>query len=297
MALSSPSLSLVELADSLPEQNVTTLLLRGLDFVMPGEWTNPHGLDAMIVQYTSAQDPTRIAAIRQKVIERFNDPTHGYQKAVNVYRMVDKADIALGAAALANKVGQRISFLSFLHRFTPKADTTQAIDLAVKLAAEAIGFGLLKGLKHQDMNAFAAALGQYAGASKMRLAALVCVDGIVPLGPDFVQTVSGMLGKIKPAQLKNNAVFSRLSHLIPGQNPGAQLSFLQGTLDSAGGWIKNFVGQNNLSRDKIVGSIGQFIEISDDALDYLGAFLDASTNYVEHTGIQTVAQMVIENAA
>ncbi|MEW5868092.1 MAG: hypothetical protein AB1894_02370 [Chloroflexota bacterium] len=287
-------LSIIALADDLPEQNITTLLLQGLDFIMPGEWNNPRGFDNMIQQFSGLHDPAQVAGIRQKALEHYNDPTCGYAKAMNVYRLVDKADIALGTAALANKVGQRISFLSFLHRFTPKADTTQAIDLAVKLAAEAIGFGLLKGLKHQDLNAFAAALADYAGASKLRLAALVCVDGIIPLGPDFVQAVSGLLGRTRPAELLDNPVFSRLSSLIPGQNTGAQLSFLQGTLDSAGNWINGFVRQHDLTRDKVVGSIGQFIELSDDVLDYLGAFLDASTNYVEHTGIQTISQAVIE---
>lgn len=295
--MTSASLSIVELANDLPEQNVTTLLLQGLDFIMPGEWSNPRGFEAMIQQYAGVQDPAQAAAIQQKASQLYQDPSLGYQKAVNVYRMVDKADIALGAAALANKVGQRISFLSFLGKFTPKADTTQAIDLAVKLAAEAIAFGLLKGLKHQDMQAFGDALAGYAGASKMRLAALVCVDGIVPLGPDFVQGVNGMLGKVRPTDLKDNAVFNRLSHLIPGQNAGAQLSFMQNTLEAAGGHINSFIGQHNLSKEKVVGSIGQFIELSDDVLDYLGAFLDASTNYMEHTGIQTVTQLLIESAA
>jgi hypothetical protein len=32
-------------------------------------------------------------------------------------------------------------------------------------------------------------------------------------------------------------------------------------------------------------------------LDYVAAFLDMSTNYYEHTGIQTVARRVIEQAA
>lgn len=292
----SASHPIIELADGLPEQNVTTLLLQGLDFIMPGEWTNPRGFDQIIQQVANTQDLNLVDVVHQKALKLYNDPTQRYQKALNVYSMVDKADIALGAAALANKIGRRISFLAFLNRFTPKADTTQAIDLAVKLAAEAISFGLINGLKFQDMNAFADALGHYAGASKMRLAALVCVDGIIPLGPDFTQSVGNILGKVKPGALSNNAVFSRLSHLIPGQNTGAQLSFMQNTLDSAQGWINNFVAANGLTKDKIIGSVGQFIELSDDVLDYLGAFLDASTNYFEHTGIQTISQVIIEKS-
>jgi len=50
MPSSSPSIA--ELANDLPEKSVTTLLLQELDFVMPGEWSNPHGFDAMIQQIT-----------------------------------------------------------------------------------------------------------------------------------------------------------------------------------------------------------------------------------------------------
>ena len=34
---------------------------------------------------------------------------------------------------------------------------------------------------------FLGALGDYSGESLMRMAALVCFDGLVPLGPDFIQ--------------------------------------------------------------------------------------------------------------
>jgi hypothetical protein len=39
------------------------------------------------------------------------------------------------------------------------------------------------------------------------------------------------------------------------------------------------------------------VEISDDKLDYLGAFLDVSTNYYAHTGAQTLARRLIERSA
>jgi len=38
------------------------------------------------------------------------------------------------------------------------------------------------------------------------------------------------------------------------------------------------------------------IRVGDEGLDYLGAFLDASTNYFTHTGTQSVATMLIEEA-
>lgn len=286
--------TLPQLVEGLPEQNVTTLLLQGLDFVVPGQWRNTRQFDALIQEVTGASDPAAVAAHRQRALQLYADPAQNYQKAVQVYRLVDKADLALGAAALANKLGQRIQLLSFISRLTPKADTTQAIDLAVKLAAEAVGFSLLQGLKYERLDQFGQALSAYSGASLMRLAALVCVDGVVPLGPDFAAGVGNLLRRTRPADLQNNAVFQRVSQAIPGGNAGAQLGFLQSTLEASQGWMNNFVGKNGLTRDKVLNGVGRFVQLSDDVLDYVGAFLDASTNYIEHTGIQTVGRLVIE---
>jgi len=36
--------------------------------------------------------------------------------------------------------------------------------------------------------------------------------------------------------------------------------------------------------------------MADGKLDYLAAFLDGSTNYFEHTGVQTVARKLITQA-
>jgi hypothetical protein len=38
------------------------------------------------------------------------------------------------------------------------------------------------------------------------------------------------------------------------------------------------------------------IDFSESKLDYLAAFLDISTNYMEHTGIQSVSRSLIERA-
>lgn len=296
LAPTQPTDTIAHLVDQLPESNVTTMLLDGLDFVVPGEWRNIHSFDQQIQEVTGVADPATLAAHRQRALQLYTDPAQNYQKAVQVYRLVDKADLTLGAAALANKLGQRIPLLSFIGRLTPKADTTQAIDLAVKLAAEAVAFSLLHGLKYERLDQFGQALSRYSGASLMRLAAIVCVDGVIPLGPDFVQGVGQLLSRTRPADLQNNAVFQRVSQAIPGASAGAQLGFLQGTLDASKGWVNGFVGRNALTREKVLTGIGRFIQISDDVLDYVGAFLDASTNYVEHTGLQTVGRLVIERS-
>ena len=51
-----------------------------------------------------------------------------------LYQTVDSADSALGAAALANKVGNKIPLVGgLLSRVTPNPDKAQAIDLSIKL--------------------------------------------------------------------------------------------------------------------------------------------------------------------
>ncbi|WP_334885457.1 hypothetical protein [Nostoc sp.] len=42
--------------------------------------------------------------------------------------------------------------------------------------------------------------------------------------------------------------------------------------------------------------MGNFIQIADDNLDFVAAFLDQTTNYYEHRGIKTVARTLILQA-
>lgn len=296
LATSPAQTSIAELTDALPESSLTTTLLQALDYVVPGQWQNLRGFDNTVRAAAGTDDPAQVAALRGRALALYNDPAQNYRKVVQLYQLVDKADLALGAAALANKVGQRIPLLSFISRLTPKADTTQAIDLAVKLAAEGLAFSWLNGLQYENLNQFGQSLSAYAGASAMRLAALICVDGVIPLGPDFVAGVGSLLRRTRPADLAQNPVFGRVGKFIPGNNSGAQLSFLQGTLDATGAWMDRFVGQRGLTRQGLLDQIGRFVALSDEALDYVGAFLDATTNYMEHTGIQTVSRTLVERA-
>ncbi len=103
---------------------------------------------------------------------------------------VDGTDKALGAAALANKVGESVSFLGFLDKLTPKPDKAQTIDLCLKLLAEVVGFCQINGIPGDSIGDFVAALGEYGKESMIRMAGLVCVDGLIPLGPDFIQKIS-----------------------------------------------------------------------------------------------------------
>jgi len=291
--------NIVTLVDNLPEKSVTVYMLKALDFIVPGQWSNVVGFDNAIKTYLNETNPQQVAKIRQRAITLYNDPAQGYQNAMRIYQTVDKADAALGAAAMASKVGESIPFLSLLTRVTPKANTTQAMDLGLKVVAELLAFCQINGVPRnaQGISQFAGGLAGYSKESLMRMATLVAVDGLLPLGPDFATQTLATIQGAGTSQMGNNPVFQQLSNLIPGDNVTSKFGFITDSFSAVQGWIGNFTTSHNLTQDRIVGSLKQYIDISNDKLDYLGAFLDMTTNYYEHTGTQSIARHLIEKAA
>ncbi|NEO33073.1 MAG: hypothetical protein F6K36_22145 [Symploca sp. SIO3C6] len=287
--------SIIELLDELPANNLTVKMLNALDFVVPGEWENVVGCDNTIEAITGETDADAIMQIRNHMIELYNDRSNGYQRALWYYKTVDNADSALGTAAMANKIGEKIGLLGFLNKLTPKADTTQSFDLCLKLVAELIAYSKLNGLPILNPGEFVSDLSDnYRGSSLMRMASLVCIDGLLPLGPDFLQKIQDNLDQDGESGLQGNPVFGAISESIPGDN---KVGFISETFGAVQGWMDNLVGSVGLTPESIFDSIGGFIEFSDDSLDFVAAFLDKATNYYRHTGVQSVARSLIERAA
>ena len=174
-----------ELVDELPTSGLTVSMLNALDFIAPGEWQNTVGFVNTIKTVTGEDDEDLIQQIGERAIYLFNDKSQGYQTALWLYQTVDGTDKALGAAALANKVGATIPLFGFLNSLTPKADKAQTIDLTLKIVAELVAFCQINGIPGDSIGDFVGALGEYSGESMIRMAALVAVDGILPLGPTF----------------------------------------------------------------------------------------------------------------
>ncbi|MBD2456672.1 hypothetical protein H6G80_21655 [Nostoc sp. FACHB-87] len=285
-----------ELVDQLPTGGLTVSVLKALDFAAPGEWQNTVGFVNTIKTVTGEEDESLIQQIGERAIYLYNDRSQGYQRAMWLYQTVDGTDKALGAAALANKVGETIPLLGFLNSITPKPDKAQTIDLALKVVAELVAFCQINGIPGDSIGDFVGALGEYSGESLIRLAALVCIDGIIPLGPDFIQKALSFISTLNPQELSQNTTFNTIQDAIPGNDTGGKLDFIGQSLDSVKGWIGGFVSQNNLTQQTVTSHLKSFVEFSDDKLDYLAAFLDVSTNYYEHTGTQTLARRLIERA-
>ncbi|MGB5594642.1 MAG: hypothetical protein WBM62_11495 [Crocosphaera sp.] len=285
-----------EIVDELPTDNMTIKVLKALDFVVPGQWDNLVGFENSIGTITGETDQDMIQQIGDRAVNLFNDKSQGYQTALWLYQTVDNSDSALGAAALANKIGEKVSFLGFLNRITPNPDKAQAIDLSLKLVTELVAFCQINGIPGDSIGDFVASLGDYSGESLMRMAALVCLDGLIPLGPDFIIKAQSSLENLSPKELDQNGTFNNIKKAIPGNNTSNQLDFIGSSFDSVKGWMSDFVEEKNITPPQLFNRLGSFIEYSEDKLDYLAAFLDMTTNYYEHTGTQTLARRLIERA-
>ncbi|MEB3292259.1 MAG: hypothetical protein VKJ24_03790 [Synechococcales bacterium] len=285
-----------ELVDELPTGGTTVMALNALDFVIPGQWQNLTGFTNTIRTVTGETDEGLIQAIGDRAVYLYNDESQGYQRAMWLYQTVDNAAGALGMAAMANKIGQDISFLGFLGNLTPKPEKAQSIDLCVKLVVELVAFCQINGIPGDSIGDFLAALGDYGGESLMRMVALMCFDGLIPLGADFLSKGLSTLGSLSPEELGKNQTFKSVSSLIPGGGLPGQLGFIGQSFESVQGWMGDFISNKGLTPDNALGNLQKFVDVSADKLDYVGAFLDVAVKYYTHTGTQTLARRLIERA-
>ncbi|MEM9267280.1 MAG: hypothetical protein AAGA46_17320 [Cyanobacteria bacterium P01_F01_bin.13] len=285
-----------ELVNNLPQKNLTVFVLRSLDKVLPGEWDNIVGFENTIRQVTGESDAALIEQIGARAIQLYNDKSEGYQRAMWLYQTIDSTGRALGQAALAGKVTENIPFLSIVNRLTPKPEKAQTIDLSMKLVTEIVAFCKINGIPGDSVGDFVKALGDYGGESLVRMAALVCFDGIVPLGPNFIKQTETLLGNLTPKDLESNPAFKAIKEAIPGGKTDDQLTFIGASFESVKGWMGNFVESKGITPQNVVGNLKTFVDVADDKADYLGAFLDISTNYYEHTGVQTLTRRLVERA-
>lgn len=288
--------SIYQAVDKLPTNNITTKVLHALDFVAPGQWQNLVGFEATVQAVSGETDQALIQKIGERAIALYNDKKQGYQRGLWLYAKVDHIDSFLAKVALANTIGNQISWLGFLDRITPKADKLQALDLSLKLAAELAAFCLINGIPGDSIGDFVKALGEYSKESLIRMVALVALDGVVPLGPDFLDKVAGALHSTAPKELEGNRLYKGMQDYIPGNSSAEKLNLIQKNFQAVSGWMRDLVTKHNLTRDNIADNLASVVDMTDRRLDYVAAFLDMTTNYYEHTGTQTLARRLIERA-
>ena len=284
-------MSIIEIVDSLPTDNITVKVLKTISTFTPGKWENIVGFNNTITAVTGETSPKKIAKIRDRAVALYDDKKQGYQTAVWLYRTVDNTDKAIAAAAIADKLGDKFRFIPFLDKITPKADSVQSVDLRIKLVAELIAFSRLNDLSLNPAQ-FASSLREnYQNEALLRMAALVCIDGILPLGVNFVDRVRQDLEQRD--NLQANPAYEAVGGLIPVDN---KEEFIDKSFNAAGDWMDNLSHKLGVTPETLSQKLGGFIESADGKLDYLAAFLDGSTNFFEHTGIQTVARRLVTQA-
>ena len=293
--MSHETLPIHRLLEDLSQGSVTPMALSALDYLVPGQWVNVTVFAEMVRQVTGETDEALIQQVGERAIALYNDPNERYQRAVWAFQAVDSLDKGAAMAAMANRVGDKISFLSFLNKITPAPDTVQALDLAVKVVAELTCFCLVNGIPGDSVGDFVSSLANYEREDAIRLAALVSFDGVIPLGPDFLRKATDVVRNVSDGDLFNHAAFSKLRSLLPG-GEGEQRQLLQTTVEQASAPMQAFVDQKGVTREGLLERLRHVIDVADDKLDYVAAALDMTTNYFEHTGIQSVSRKLISRA-
>lgn len=285
--------------NELDASGLTVSLLNTLDFVAPGSWNNVTGFDAMIRHVTGVESAGVVKAIGARALTQWQDPSSRYDEALLVLQSVDVVDRVAAAAATASKLGGLFGGLDFLKDLTPKAETTQALDAALKLTAELLAYGLMTGTpdgSFEQIADFVIGLQHYAKSDIMRICAWVIVDGLLPLGPNFMQVITSNVRDVASSALANNSLFDKIAERIPGEGAEGKQQFIIEAMEGVSGWVAQFVAAHGLTREVVLSKISEVIEVSEDKLDYVAAALDASTSYFAHTGTQTVARVLIEQA-
>jgi hypothetical protein len=288
--------NLVTLLNDLPSSSLTTRLLGLLDTLVPGEWENVRTLEEMVRRVTGETDEALIQQVGERAVMLYNDPALGYSRAVRVYQLVDDTGTLSGVLSLASKASEDFDFLSFLDKVTPKSETTQAIDAAVKLVAELSAFCLTNGLPGDSVGDFVRALAAYGKEEKMRLVAFLAFDCVLPLGPEFLNTILGYVENLADSLFGENSRFAKIASFLPGDAIGDKKKLLAETMQSSGSMLQGFVAQHAITQDSILEKARAFTMAHEGKLDYLAAAIDLTTNVFEHTGIQTVARRIVTRA-
>jgi hypothetical protein len=172
----------------------------------------------------------------------------------------------------------------------------QGIDFSVKLVTELLAYTSINGIPGDSVGDFVKGLVNYKDEALMRMIALMTVDGLVPLGPDHISKALGFLQQGGTGVLEESDSYQRIKSAIPGGSTVEQFWLISKTVGSVADWMNSFTKRHDLSAEKVLGSLKQFIEITDDHLDFVAAMIDETTDYYEHTGIQSVARSLIERA-
>ena len=289
--------SVLERLDRLPRRNLTVLAIKGLSVLVPGGWHNLTSADELISDVLGSNDPELIRQVRARSDVLSQARHEGYGRALSLYDAVNRSQKAAGGLRLLANVGGALPLVKRIADLTPTSETLQAADLSLKVAAEMLAFTQVNGLPGDSFGDFAAALSEYAGEARVRMAALICFDALLPLGDQALQRLDGLLGGVSKRDLRQLPAYAGMASMLPGRGDEAHLSFLRRGVDQWLGWAGGFSSQLGLTGQKAVQALETTLGPWQGGFQQMATFLDAFTDTYQHTGVQAVARRLVERAA
>lgn len=289
--------SVLERLDRLPRRNLTVLAIKGLSTLVPGGWQNITSADALIADVLGSSDPELIRQVRERADLLSRARHEGYGRALSLYDAVNRSQKAAGGLRLLANIGGALPLVKRVADLTPTSETLQAADLSLKVAAEMLAFTQVNGLPGDSFGDFAASLGEYAGEARVRMAALICFDALLPLGDQALQRLDGLLGGLSQRDLHQLPAYAGMASMLPGRGDGAHLTFLRRGVDQWLGWAGGFSSQLGLTGQKAVQALESTLGPWQGSFQQMATFLDAFTDTYQHTGVQAVARRLVERAA
>ncbi|MEA5415615.1 hypothetical protein [Synechococcus sp. BA-132 BA5] len=289
--------SVLERLDRLPRRNLTVLAIKGLSVLVPGGWHNLNSADELISDVLGSNDPELIRQVRARADVLSQARHEGYGRALSLYDAVNRSQKAAGGLRLLANVGGALPLVKRVADLTPTSETLQAADLSLKVAAEMLAFTQVNGLPGDSFGDFAAALSEYAGEARVRMAALICFDALLPLGDQALQRLDGLLGGVSKRDLRQLPAYAGMASMLPGRGDEAHLSFLRRGVDQWLGWAGGFSSQLGLTGQKAVQALETTLGPWQGGFQQMATFLDAFTDTYQHTGVQAVARRLVERAA
>ncbi|MFY7695535.1 MAG: hypothetical protein ACOVQK_04250 [Cyanobium sp.] len=291
------SATVLERLERLPRRNLTVLSLRGISTLVPGGWRNVTSAEELISEVLGTSDPELMQQVRDRADQLSRARHEGYTRAMSLYDAVNRSQKAAGGLRVLANVTGGLPLVKRLANLTPPTDTLQAADLSLKVASEMLAFTQVNGLPGNSFSDFRASLNEYAGEAKVRMAALVCFDALLPLGDQALERMDGLLGRVGHQELRQLPAYAGMAAMIPGRGDEAHLSFLRRGVDTWLDWAGGFTSQLGLTSQRAVRALETTIGPWQGGFQQLAIFLDAFTDTYQHTGVQAVARRLVERAA
>lgn len=291
------SATVLERLERLPRRDLTVLSLKGVGSLVPGGWRNITRADELISDVLGEETPELIRQVRDRADRLSRARSEGYSRALSLYDAVNRSQKAAGGLRVLANVGGGLPLVKRLASVVPPSDTLQAVDLSLKVAAEMLAYTQVNGLPGDSFGDFLASLREYTGEARVRMAALVCFDALLPLGDQALERLDGLLGRVGGQELHQLPAYGGMRALIPGQGEEAHLRFLRQGVDTWLGWAGGFAGELGLTGQRAVQALESTLGPWQGGFKQLATFLDAFTDTYQHTGVQAVARRLVERAA